>query len=109
VTAQDALQVLVDDEARPDQTAVTEDHREQPDDALDAGLVGERDVELGEVDLRLLAGRRLEAYLKARQPRGPQLAQQVGDRGVAALIAALAQFAKQAAPGQGRKRGDPLA
>ena len=67
------------------------------------------DVELGEVDLRLLAGRRLEARLKARQPRGPQLAQQVGDRGVAALIAALAQFAKQAAPGQGRKRGDPLA
>jgi hypothetical protein len=58
VTAQDALQVLVDDEARPDQTAVTEDHREQPDDALDAGLVDERDVELGEFDPRLFAERR---------------------------------------------------
>ena len=57
MAAQDALQVLVDDEAPPDQPAVTEHHREEPDDALNPWLVGELDVELGEVDLRLLAGR----------------------------------------------------
>ena len=34
MAAQDALQVLVDDEAPPDQPAVTEHHREEPDDAL---------------------------------------------------------------------------
>ena len=42
--------------------------REQPDDALHAGLVGELDLELGEVDLRLLARRRLEAHLEGRGP-----------------------------------------
>ena len=65
MAAQDALQILVEDEARPDQPGVAEHHREQPDDALDAGLVGELDLEPGEVDLRLLAGRRLEAHLEA--------------------------------------------
>ena len=85
------------DEARPDQSGVAEHHREQPDDALDAGLVGKFDNELREVDLRLLAGRRLEADLKAGRPRRPQIAHQVGDRRVAALISALLELAPQAA------------
>ncbi len=68
VAAQDGLQVLVHDEARPDQARVAEHHREQPDDARDAGLVGELDLEAGEIDLRLLAGRRLEADLERRRP-----------------------------------------
>ena len=70
MAAQDALQVLVDDEAPPDQPAVTEHHREEPDDALNPWLVGELDVELGEVDLRLLAGRRLEAHFESAARMG---------------------------------------
>ena len=109
VTAQDALQVLVDYEARPDQPGITEHHREQPDDALDARLVGKLHFELGEVDLRLLAGRRLEADFKAGRARAAAARATVRDRGVAALISTLLEFAKQAAPGQGRERGDPFA
>ena len=50
---------------------VAEHHGEQPDDARDAGLVGELDLEVGEVDLGLLAGRRLEADLEGRDRIGP--------------------------------------
>ena len=65
----------MDDEARPDQPGVTKHHGEEPDDASDAGLVRELNVELGKVDLRLGARRRLESDLKTR-PRGrPELAQ----------------------------------
>src|SRR5207342_3616828 len=45
VTAQDGLQVLVDDEARPDQPREAEHQREQPYDAGDAGLVAELNFE----------------------------------------------------------------
>ena len=69
VAAQHGLQVLVQDEAGPEQAAVAEHQREQPDDPGHPGLVGERHLELGEVDLRLVAGRRLEAHFERRQPR----------------------------------------
>jgi DDE superfamily endonuclease len=93
MTAQDGLQVLMHDEARPNQSRVAEHEREQPDDASDAGLVGKFDNELREVDLRLFAGRRLEADLESRRPRRPQIAQQVGDRRVSALIPTLLELA----------------
>jgi len=48
---------------------VPEDDREQPQDAHDAGLVGELDPELGEVDLRLLPSGGLEATLVGLDPR----------------------------------------
>ena len=43
--AKNGLQVLVQDEARPGQPAEAEHHGEQPNDARDAGLVGEHDFE----------------------------------------------------------------
>ena len=43
VAAQQRLQVLVQDEAGPDQAAVAEHQREQPDDARRRRLVGEDD------------------------------------------------------------------
>ena len=46
---------------------MTEDDREQPDFARCIGLVGERDRELGEVDLSLPARRRLKTALE-REP-----------------------------------------
>lgn len=64
VAAQDRLQVLVQDEACPDVARVAQHHREQPDDAGHTRLVGKRDLEAGEVDLSLLAGRGLEADLE---------------------------------------------
>ena len=70
MTAQDALQILMDDKAGPDQPGIAQHHREQPDDAFDAGIVDELDVEAGEVDLRLLAGRRLEANFESRVGAG---------------------------------------
>ena len=89
MAAQDALQVLVDDEAPPDQPAVTEHHREEPDDALNPWLVGELDVELGEVDLRLLAGRRLEAHFESGGADGAKIARAIAHDAVAAGEAAL--------------------
>ena len=74
----------MDDEARPDQPGVAQHHREQPDDALDAGFVGELDFETGEVDLRLFAGRRLVARLEAGASRRPQIAYAIAHRPVAA-------------------------
>ena len=77
VTAQHGRQVLVQDELCPQVPAVAEHHGEQPDLALTAGLGGELDAELGEVDLRLTPGRRLEADLEVRRRQRPHLAQEV--------------------------------
>jgi hypothetical protein len=63
---------------------VPEDEREQPQDAHDAGLVRELDPELGEVDLRLLAGGGLETALEGPDPRRPGVAQKIRDDAVAA-------------------------
>ena len=67
MAAQNRLHVLVQDKARPNQPAEAEHEREQPDDPRDRRLVRELQLELGEVDLRLVAQRRLEANLKGRQ------------------------------------------
>ena len=80
VAAQDALHVLVQDKARPDEARMAQHDGKEPDDPFDAGLIEELDVEAGEVDLRLFAGRRLEADLEAFRARGPKFAQKVGDR-----------------------------
>jgi hypothetical protein len=70
---------------------------QQPDDPDHPRLVGERHLELSEVDLRLVALRRLEAHFEDRRP---QLAECIGDGGVAALIAALFGPSKEAPTGQ---------
>jgi hypothetical protein len=62
-----------------------------------------------EIHLRLTSTRGLEADLKRRRLAGPDLAQQVGEDGVAAAVAELAQFAMQSAPGQLWKCCQPLA
>ena len=98
MAAQDALQILMDDEAGPDQPGVTEHHGEQPDDALDARLVGELHLEMGEVDLGLLARRRLEANFEAGGRRRPQVAHHVRDRCIAAPISTFLDLAPQARP-----------
>ena len=52
------------DEAREDMSGMAEHQREQPDNPHDPRLVGEASHEAGEVDLRLVAGWRLEANLE---------------------------------------------
>jgi hypothetical protein len=101
VAAQDALQILVEDEPRPDQPGVTEHHRKEPDDALDARLVGELDLEPGEVDLGLLARRRLEARFVSDAADRPDIAHAVAHNAVAAGKAALLHLTEQASRGQG--------
>jgi hypothetical protein len=64
VTAQQRLQILMQHEAAPEHAAVAQHHREQPDDPLDAGLIGEDRSEMREIHLRLAAGRGLEADLE---------------------------------------------
>ena len=95
MTAQDALQVLVNDEAAPDKPGVAEHHGKQPNDALDAGLVGKLHLEMGEVDLRLLAWRRFEAHLESGRARRPQVAHAVSENAVAARVAAFLDLAPQ--------------
>ena len=67
MAAQNRLHVLVQDKPRPDQAAEAEHEREQPDDPRDRRFICELQLELGEVDLRLVARRRFEADLKGRQ------------------------------------------
>ena len=67
MAAQNGLQVLVGDKAAPHHAAVAEHHREQPDDPLGVGLVGEDSAEEGKIDLRLLARQGLEAALERLQ------------------------------------------
>ena len=90
VTAQQRRQVLVQHEAGPQHAAVAQHQREQPDDPLRARLVGEHRAEMGEVDLRLTAGRRLEAHLERRRLDRPDVAQEVGQDAVAAGVAEFA-------------------
>ena len=92
VATQNRLHILVQNEARPDQPAEAEHEREQPDDARDRRLIRELQLELGEVDLRLIARWRLEADLKGRQWCWTNIAQHVSDRGISALVPALAKF-----------------
>ena len=54
-------------------------------------------------------GRGLEADLERGRLGGPDIAQEVGENGVAAGVAEIAQLAMQSATGQLRKGGDPLA
>ena len=101
MAAQDALQVLVEDEPRPHQPGVAEHHREQPDDAPDPRLVDELDLEPGKVDLRLLARRRLEAHFVCGAAGGPDLTHAVPHDAVAAGIAALLDLTEQTPRCQG--------
>ena len=109
VAAQNALQIRVEDEPRPDQPGVAEHHRKEPDDALDARLVGELDLEPGEVDLGLLARRRLEAHFVSGGVGGPDLAHPVPHNAVAAGKVALLEFPQQTPRGQGGKGRQALA
>ncbi len=65
MATQNSRQVLMHDEAGPDQTAVPQHHREQPDDPWRHRFIGEDDMELGEIDLGLLTRRRIEPDFKA--------------------------------------------
>src|SRR5215471_11387170 len=88
MAAQDGLQILVRDKACPDQPAVAKHQREQPDFANHAWLVG-------------------EAHLERRCKPRPHLAQKVGHRGVAAVIALLADLAQAAGCRSGSDRRRP--
>src|SRR4051812_3701877 len=109
MAAQHRRQILALDEAGPYQAAVAEHQGEQPDDPLRFGLIGEGGPEVGEVDLGLFARRGLEAALEWRRGGGPDGAQEVLQRGVAAGIAALLDLPEQAAAVEIGKGGDPLA
>jgi len=100
VAAQHGSEVLVQNEASPDQPRVAEHQGEQPDDALGPGFVGERDLEAGEVDLALNARWRLKADLEWLDRIGAQLLDRPLDPGVAAGEALLAQLAAETDGGQ---------
>jgi hypothetical protein len=95
VATQHGLQVLVNNEAGPDQPREAEHHREQSDDAPDAGLVCEHHLKAGKVDLPLFARRRLKPHLEAALRFRPDLLPRALDRGVAAGEAALAQLPQE--------------
>ena len=109
MAAQHGLQVLAGAEPAPQPAAVAEDHGEQPHRADVPGLVVEDGLEVGEVDLGLLAGRRLEAAFEAGLRRRAHLAEEVGHGGVAARVAEIGDLAHQAAAGQPRVVGEPVA
>ena len=105
---QDRLQVLMQDEARRQPAAEALDQREQPDDPRYRRFVGEDHLELSEVGLRLAARRRLETDFERQRRRRTDGAQEVGDRGIAAVVAEVANLAHQAPAAQLRIGRDPL-
>jgi len=109
VAAQNRLQILVNDEPRPDQARIAEHHGEQPDDPRHPGLVGELNLEPGEIDLGLLARRSLEPHLERGDGVGPDVAHRALHRGVAASVATLSHFAPQPHRGEARKGDKPFA
>lgn len=109
VAAHDGLQVLARDEPPPEPPAVAQDDGEQPDLARDAGLVRERDGELGEVYLRLASGRRLEATLEPRACRWPDLPQKIGHPRIAAFVAHIPDLPQQPGAAEIGKGNDTLA
>jgi hypothetical protein len=58
VAAQNRLQILVNDEPR-----IAEHHGEQPDDPRRPGLVGELNLEPGQIDLSLLVSNRTSSQV----------------------------------------------
>jgi hypothetical protein len=79
-----------------------------PDDPLGAWLVLEADPEVGEVDLRLAAGRGLEAALEEGRRRRADRAEEVGHRGVAAGEAQLPDLPPKPPAGQVGEAPNPL-
>src|SRR5688572_2002716 len=108
MAAQHRRQILALDEAGPHQAAVAEDQREQPDDPLRFGLIGESGPEMSKIDLGLLTRRGLEAALERLWSWRTDGAQEILQRGVAAGIAALLDLPEQAAAVEIGKGGDPL-
>src|SRR5215212_10133327 len=108
VAAQKRMQVLMQDEAAPEEAAVTEHQREEPHDALGAWCIGEADPKLCEVDLRLPARRCLEPTLETCRLPWADGAQEVFDHGIAPRIAEVADFTIKPAASQVRVGGHPL-
>ena len=92
VATQNRLQILVDDEPRPDQTRIAQHHGEQPDDTRHAGLVRELDLEPREINLSLLPGRRLKPHLERRDTVGSDAAHDPFHGGVVTCVTAIAQL-----------------
>ncbi len=68
---------------------------EKPDLAHRLGRFGEDGPDLGEVDLRLPTGRRLEAALEHGRRRWPGLALEARDRCAAAVVAEIPDLAQE--------------
>ena len=100
VATQDALQIQVQDEPRPDQAGVAKHRREQPDNAFDVRLVDELDLEPGEVDLRLSPAASRSAP-RIRHWGRADIAHAVPHDAVAAGKAALLDLTEQTPRGQG--------
>ena len=109
VAAQHRLQVLVLDEAPPDQPAVAEHQGEQPHLADHAGLVGKDGFEVREVDLGLVSRRRLEAHLIAGLRWGTQVPDGVGNGAIAAPVSPLPDLPQQPPSAQARIGRHPVA
>src|SRR3954469_23182669 len=109
MAAQDGLQVLVQDEAGPDQARVAQYQGEQPHNAFDPWLVGELNLEAGQVDLGLLAGRGLEPNLDREGGGGPDHRDGSLDGRIGPREAALLQFPPQPDGCQPRVGAEALA
>ena len=110
MTAQQRLQVLVENVACEQKARVAKHQAEQPDDAAGAGIIGEVHYKAREVDLSLNTRRGLKAYLVGlrsvlRSDRG----QEALYRRIGAGVAELANLAGQARRAQIRESGHSFA
>ena len=103
VHAQYRMQVLILTKPSPQPAAVAEHHGEKTDASRALRLIFKADLERSEISLCLVTGRSLEANLEVPFRQRPHVSQIISQDGIAAVVAALANFTQKAHCGQLRK------
>lgn len=103
VHAQYRMQVLILTKPSPQPAAVAEHHGEKTDASRALRLIFKADFERSEISLCLVTGRSLEANLEVPFRQRPHVSQIISQDGIAAVVAALANFTQKAHYGQLRK------
>ena len=71
------MKVLVEEEEKIDKIDVKEKYREEIEDEIKKWMVGEIEVEMGEVELRLIDGRSIEEKLEYGGEDGEKIEREI--------------------------------
>lgn len=89
MAAEHRRQILMHGKAGLDETAMAQNHGEQPDNPRRQWLIGEDHLELGEINLGLLAGRCLKSHFETGVWGRTDVSKKICDGSVATRISAI--------------------